>query len=224
MEKITQDIREILEREGMYLFGFCNIRDIKDRFLFEDKNVLVNIDYAISIAYILSDKILDEIDNAPTVLYAFHYKRVNNLLDLAALRVSTYLQQKDFNAIPIPASQIIDWENQRASVSHKHIAVRAGLGWLGRNNLVVNPRYGSRIRFSTVLTDMVLPESEQINIDCGDCSDCIKVCPACAIKESQTDFDRKGCFELLKEFSKRRGIGQYICGICVKACSGKTSS
>lgn len=221
MEKAAEYIREILEREGISLFGFCNIKDVKDRFLFEDRSTLENIDYAISIAYRLSDRILGEINNTPTALYAFHYKRVNNLLDLATLKVSAYLQQNGFNAIPIPASHIIDWENQRASVSHKHIAIRAGLGWLGRNNLAVNPRYGSRIRFATILTDMALPESEPINIDCGDCFDCIKVCPVNAINKKQADFDHRGCLELLKEFSKRRGIGQYICGICVKACGGE---
>ncbi len=221
VEKIIQGIKDILTGEGIYLFGFCGVSDIKDIFLFEKKEVLKNINHAISISYVLSDKILEEIEDAPTPSYAFHYKGVNSLLDIAALKVCAYIRQNGFDAIPVPASHIIDWENQKALVSHKHIATRSGIGWIGRNNLVVNPRYGSAIRFATILTSMVLPESEPVSIDCGDCFDCIKACPAGAIKEKQADFDHKGCFELLKDFSKRPGINQYICGVCIKACAGE---
>ncbi|MFH0838707.1 MAG: 4Fe-4S double cluster binding domain-containing protein [Candidatus Omnitrophota bacterium] len=219
MEKILQDIKEILGREGIYLFGFCGIGDIKDAFLFKDKTVLNNINYAVSIAHRLSWKILEEITDEPTALYAFHYKRVNSLLDMAALKVSSYIQEKGFNAIPIPASQIIDWQQQRASLSHKHVAVKAGLGWLGRNNLVVHPRHGSQLRFATILTDIVLPESEPLHRDCGTCALCLSACPAGAIRKTQEEFDHKSCYHALKEFSKKQGITQYICGICIKACN-----
>jgi len=44
-----------------------------------------------------------------------------------------------------------------------------------------------------------------------------------ALGEDPSQYDFEKCFGLLKEFSKERGIGQHICGICVKACPGKTN-
>jgi epoxyqueuosine reductase QueG len=49
------------------------------------------------------------------------------------------------------------------------------------------------------------------------------VCPAGAIKERQEDFEHLECFEQLRLFRKRDHIGQYICGVCVKACRGQGS-
>jgi epoxyqueuosine reductase QueG len=45
------------------------------------------------------------------------------------------------------------------------------------------------------------------------------VCPAEAIKEEAAAFDYLACYQKLKEFSKQKGIGQQICGLCVKACA-----
>ncbi|MEO0077238.1 MAG: 4Fe-4S binding protein, partial [candidate division WOR-3 bacterium] len=105
-------------------------------------------------------------------------------------------------------------------LSHKRIGVAAGLGWIGRNNLLVHPQYGSQFRLVTILTDMPLATDTPLNSDCQDCRKCIEVCPAQAIKERPEDFDHMKCFEQLKEFQKKGYVGQYICGVCVKACSG----
>jgi epoxyqueuosine reductase QueG len=123
-----------------------------------------------------------------------------------------------YEALPIPASQIIDWENQRAHLSHKMIALRAGIGWIGRNNLLVHPEYGAKIRLATILTDLPLKENRKIEGGCGSCRNCIEICPASALKDSYKDYDKETCLERLKYFSKAYGIGQYICGLCVKVC------
>lgn len=122
-------------------------------------------------------------------------------------------------ALPIPASQIVDWEMQTAHLSHKMVALRAGIGWIGRNNLLVHPDYGAKIRLATVLTDLPLVESSRIARDCGECRKCIDICPAGALKESYKDYDKEACLEKLKYFAKAHGIGQYICGLCVKVCN-----
>jgi epoxyqueuosine reductase QueG len=95
----------------------------------------------------------------------------------------------------------------------------AGLGWIGRNNLLVNPELGSRHRLVTILTDMPLVPGRPLDRDCGDCFACLQTCPAQAIKENEEDFDHWACFDKLKEF-RRQVVGQHICGVCVKACKG----
>ena len=126
--------------------------------------------------------------------------------------------------MPIPASQLVDWKAQLAHLSHKMIALRAGIGWIGRNNLLVHPQFGSMIRLVTVLTDMPLrTDDSPYNGGCGSCRKCIKVCPVNAIADSHEEWDRIACLEKLKYFSKTFNIGQYICGLCVKVCNGTTS-
>ena len=204
---------------GIDLFGVADIIKIKENIELSEK-ILEKFNKAISLGVGLSKSILEEIENAPTRLYFHHYRTVNNFLDQIALRVSNYIQKKGYLALPIPASQIIDWQNQKAHLSHKKIGYLAGLGWMGRNNLLVNKELGSQFRLVSILTDMPLRVDKPIKQDCGECKLCIKVCPVSAIKESHLDFDHIKCFEKLKEFQRQRLVDQYICGICVKVCKG----
>jgi epoxyqueuosine reductase QueG len=132
--------------------------------------------------------------------------------------VASFIQEQGFRALPIPASQIIDWEKQQGHVSHKKVGKLAGLGWIGRNNLFVTPDMGARFRMVTVLTDMPLISGKPLGLDCGSCRRCISTCPAQAIMEAPGDFDHLACYEKLKEFRKKGIVGQYICGVCVQAC------
>ena len=175
---------------------------------------------AISLGKGLNDPVLDDIVDHPTPLYFHHYRQTNAFLDRGALLLADHIQKMGFAALPIAASQIIDWDGQRAHVSHKHIGRAAGLGWFGRNNLLVSPELGSRVRLVTVLTDMPLATDKPLDDGCLTCRACIATCPAGAIKERRDDFDHKGCFEKLREFQKLRLVSQFICGVCVKACKG----
>ena len=141
------------------------------------------------------------------------------MLDQTAAKLTGIIQSKGYNAMPIPASQIVDWEKQTAHMSHKMAAIRAGLGWIGRNNLLVNPQFGSKIRLSTILTDMPLEADKPVEQDCGECRKCIEICPVSAIKDSHKDWNKPACLEKLKYFAKVHNVGQYICGLCVKVCN-----
>ncbi|MCX5657075.1 MAG: hypothetical protein NTZ48_02435 [Candidatus Omnitrophica bacterium] len=219
-----QNFDQILEKEaknfGADLFGIANVKDIKEEFNFPQQ-ILKDLNRAVSIGVCLSSKVLDEIENHPTKLYYHHYRAINHFLDSLALRLMQLIQDKGYEALPIPASQIVDWEKQSAHLSHKKIAQLAGLGWLGRNNLVVTPEFGSQIRLVTILTDMPLKADRSVEKNCGSCRSCIKVCPAKAIKETREDFDHLACFKKLQEFRKLGYVSQFICGICVKVCRAK---
>ncbi|MEO0120987.1 MAG: hypothetical protein ABIK40_06980 [candidate division WOR-3 bacterium] len=222
MRDYKEIIKDFVFKEKASLFGVCDFRKVdKSNFLLE-KEVLDRYPYAISIGRRLSKAVLESIKDHPTQLYFHHYRQINNFLDNLALRITFLIEEFGYSALPIPASQIVDWQNQKAHLSHKKIAYYAGLGWIGRNNLLVNERYGSQIRLVTILTDIPLtPDKENPNLDCGDCYACINICPAGAIKEKKEDFDHLKCFEKLKEFQKKGYVGQYICGLCVKVCKGK---
>lgn len=218
--KNYSSLKRFCQDLGIDLFGVADIDKIKKGFLLS-QNLLGRFDKAISLGLRLSGSILEEIEDAPTRLYFHHYRTVNFFLDQAALKLCNYIQKKGFLALPIPASQILDWQNQKAHLSHKTIGYLAGLGWIGRNNLLVNKNLGSQFRLASILTNTPLKTDKPIRKDCGDCRLCVKICPSEAIKENPTEFDHMKCFAKLKEFQKQRLVDQYICGICVKACGSK---
>ena len=178
-------------------------------------------EWAVSLGQRLSLPVLDDLNEAPTPLYFHHYRQLNFFLDRTAFLVASHIQELGYEALPIPASQVIDWGGQRGHLSHKKIGALAGLGWLGRNNLLVNARYGACIRLVTILTTMPLEASRRIPDNCGACRSCLSACPASAIKTSPEDFDHIACFEKLKEFRNKGLVSQFICGLCVKACPGR---
>lgn len=204
---------------GLDLFGVADISRMKKEFVLSSR-ALEGLEWAVCLGARLSGKVLEELLEAPTRIYSYHYRTVNIFLDQCALRVCAYLQSKGYSALPIPATQIVDWKEHRAHLSHRHVAVAAGLGWIGRNNLLVNDKFGSQLRLVTILTDMPLEPDKAEDRDCAACRLCVEVCPAQAIKENSADFQRFKCLEKLKEFQKQRVVDQYICGVCVNACKG----
>ncbi|MCM8781055.1 MAG: hypothetical protein NC908_03945 [Candidatus Omnitrophica bacterium] len=218
-EKNYLFVKKTAHTLGADLFGVADITNIKYEFALSG-DVLAKLDKAVVLGVQLSKSILEEIQGFPTKLYFHHYRTVNMLLDQMALRLSGVIQKKGFDALAIPASQIIDWQNQKAHLSHKKLGMLAGLGWIGRNNLLVNPRFGSQFRLVSILTNMPLKEDAPLKRDCGFCHSCIAVCPVGAIKEEPNDFEHLKCFEKLREFQRQRLVDQYICGICVRVCGG----
>jgi epoxyqueuosine reductase len=217
----VEKIKSLCHQWGGSLFGVADLRSFKKDEILLPSSLIDHLSFGISVGFHLSDVILEGIENQPTPLYFHHYQRVNILLDTMGLIVTSAIQDLGYQAMPVPASQIVDWKTQRGHLSHKHVARAAGLGWIGRNNLLVNEQFGSRIRLVTILTDIPLGIDSPSSKDCGDCRRCPSVCPAGAIKERQEDFDHLRCYEQLRTFAKTLHFSHNICGVCVKACRGK---
>jgi len=162
-----EQIKKFALDQGASLFGVADMAGLPERQCSLPPLTLRGLDSAVSVALHLSDRVLEDIAEGPTKLYFFHYQRVNILLDELGLKIMNFIQGRGWEALPIPASQIIDWEKQWAHVSHKHIAARAGIGWIGRNNLLVSSEFGARQRLLTVLTNMPLKPDKPIPWGCG---------------------------------------------------------
>jgi epoxyqueuosine reductase len=204
---------------GFDLFGIADVAGLRDGFLL-GPGTRDRFPFAVSLGKALSDAVLEDIRDRPTALYLHHYRQANYFLDRGAFLLADHIRKQGFRSLAIASSQIVDWENQRAHVSHKHVGRAAGLGWWGRNNLLVNPDHGSRFRLVTVLTDRPLEPDRPLERDCGECTACVAACPAGAIKETREGFDHRACYETLKDFRKKGYTPQFICGICVRDCLG----
>jgi epoxyqueuosine reductase len=203
-------------QSGAAVFGVCAMDYAGMEVLEISPAVAESLPTGVSIGVALSSKIMEEIDGKPTKMYMYHYKQINYLLDKIGVLVTNYIQDRGYQAMPIPASQVVG--EMRGHLSHRELAARAGLGWRGRNNLLVSPQLGSRLRLVSVLTDFPLKTDKPLKDGCGSCRMCVQACPAGAIHENRENFDLDTCFRKLVEFRSLLGIRHHICGVCVKAC------
>jgi epoxyqueuosine reductase len=91
-------------------------------------------------------------------------------------------------------------------VSLRHAAVSAGLGVFGRHNLIIHPRFGSRLSFTGILTELALESDPPVKEElCNNCNLCVEACPGKALETEERTEDLK-CLR----FSQPYGIGGAI--------------
>ena len=223
----TEELKATAKAAGADLVGVADLGPFKASETVLPLEVLERFTKAVSLAVHLDDTIVEDIQEAPTPLYAQHYRSVNSTLDRLTAQLVKWITARGSSAYAIPASQIVDESNLLGSISHKAVARLAGIGWQGKSLLIVSPEYGPRIRLATILTDMPLSCDKPAKNRCGTCDKCAKACPASAIKNVRTEgryanreealhFSR--CVEQTRQFKARLGIEAQICGVCIRAC------
>jgi epoxyqueuosine reductase len=166
---------------------------------------------------------LPVLETTPSILYHELYNTVNRLLDEDAYRIATMLNGLGHPSIFTPrdgyGSLEVLKDRPLAFFSHRHAAYLAGLGTFGVNNMLLTPKYGPRVRFTSILTTTELPPDPVMEKDvCIKCMRCARSCPARALSEKpypegMTDKERCTAYNL--------GLaGRYVqpCGICIKVC------
>ena len=211
-------ITELAKELGADLVGFC-------AFETAPTYLAPHLTHAVSIAVKLSDAVLSTITDAPTYIYFQHYRTANALLDSIAFRLARQIEKMGYSAMPVAASQS-QGKNApyQGVVSHKTVAVKSGLGYVGKNGLFISELYGSKIRLATILTDMPIDETKPVlENGCGDCQLCKFACPAGAIygelptTDGERNIDPEKCSRYMKEKFQDIGRGS-VCGICIKVC------
>jgi epoxyqueuosine reductase len=114
-----------------------------------------------------------------------------------------------------------------SAVLEREWAVRAGLGWIGKNTLLINPRAGSWFLLGELLLDLELDYDEPFSTDlCGTCTRCIEACPTHCILPDR-DLDASRCISYLTielrddiPADLREYVGHWIfgCDVCQEVC------
>ncbi len=115
----------------------------------------------------------------------------------------------------------------RAPFSFKTAAARAGIGWFGKNDVIITRRYGPRVRLSAILINAVFAYGQpKLRSECPeDCTLCVDICPCKALKnrlwtpetprEEIIDYHR--CNRMRSAFIPKLGR-KSACGLCLAVC------
>ena len=148
-------------------------------------------------------------------VYAHEYHDINKILNHAARTLADYV-----NGIPIPATlegvasqinRVEDYYN--VAVSQRVGAELAGLGWRGKNELIVTREKGCALRFVSIICPDTLAPGTKMDNQCGSCTACLTVCPFLRKKHILKNY-REQC----RRFIVTLGLSADVCGKCVKAC------
>jgi ferredoxin len=108
-------------------------------------------------------------------------------LDEMALDLANFLEDMDFISLPIPANRYYFQEEGLGEVSHRHVAMAAGIGRLGRGGFLVTSQYGGAVQLITILTTAPLVPDPMVDEDpCAGCPQpCVSICPVQAISRDR---------------------------------------
>ncbi len=170
------------------------------------------------------------LSDAPPTVYTRSTFSCEAKLEVITHDLANFLDERGFKALPIQVrmSLMMDYNALMGDMSHRHAAVFAGLGQMGKNSLLITPEYGNRCYISSVITNAAVKTDEPFKKDlCTDCLACIDACPVRAISESNEGsylgkkyVEKHRCYAYCKtqtdEYPSTQGL--YTCRECRTIC------
>lgn len=228
MQEVIREILDSVCPAPLYEYGFAGLRGLLPA-------EYSGFDYGISLVRKLDDDIIDGIRCGPTPAYYAHYNEINAELNEKLRVIGAMFEKRNIRYFPVRATvengELDEdfMKTLRFSVSHKMVATRAGLGWIGKTDLFVSRRFGPRVRMASLLIDaFVEPAVPPLDASaCGNCSKCVDACPVRAANgilwDTGTDrnvfFDPFKCMENCRRLSRLNlHAEESLCGICISVC------
>ncbi len=204
-EHTAQDRKRALVHEAKAL-GFSAVGISRAGFLSEEADRLeewLRRDYHGEMAYLARnvDKRLDPRKLVPgaksVVSLLFNYHTKAKPTDSEAPRVASYAQGQDYHyVVKWKLKELMKWARSEwgdvegrvfvdsAPVHERAWATKSGLGWIGKNSLLLNQRMGSFFFIAELIIDVDLEPDTPTTDHCGTCTRCIDACPTGAIIQS----------------------------------------
>ncbi len=152
-------------------------------------------------------------------------------------RVSRYATGRDYHRIfEKRLKKLVNWLREQGDSPKSYVdygpvlerayAQAAGLGFIGKNNCLIHPEYGSYLFLAVILTTFPLPPDAPLPGDCGDCRRCLNACPTQALVAAN-QLDSRRCIsyltvehkgEIPEELQERMGRWVLGCDACQMVC------
>lgn len=178
--------------------------------------VCVRMDYALD-----SQDSLESMNNTGKA-YVSRYARGRDYHKLIRKRLQKLARRIQDVAGPFGYRAFVD----SAPVLERALAEKSGMGWIGKNTMLINKQAGSWFFLGELFTDLPLPVDEQVSDHCGSCSACLDICPTNAFVEPNL-LDATRCISYLTielrtaipvDFRKPMGNRIYGCDDCQLVC------
>ena len=185
------------------------------------------------------------LDGAKSIIVAaINYKTPtitkNISLQYPSGKIASYAQYEDYHTfIKRNLRKLADYLSSVAGKNHKFkicvdsaplaekaLAARAGLGFIGKNHLLINPQLGPQLLLGEIITTIELTPDNPIEPDCRDCDKCIKNCPTGALRPDGL-LDANKCIsyltiehksEIPATLASKIGDRLFGCEECILAC------
>jgi len=208
-KNLTDELTNYCEKIGIDIVGYCDPAKFnkfdKDHtpvsFLKDSKTVIV-------LGFYLYDIGLDAWSKDKENDRSHHF--ADSILLGQCHQIKSFLVKKGFKSKIIP---------YKPGLYLKDAAALAGIGPIGKNNLLITKKFGSQVRLRALVTNAELLYGRTISESryCNGCNICAKSCPADALKEENYNEElcRKYCLENLKNLSDYTVLW---CNICIEVC------
>jgi len=156
-------------------------------------------------------------------------------------RIASYAWGNDYHdVLPARMKELVQFIEEQAGgpirnryytdtgpILERDLAQRAGIGWIGKNTCLINPKQGSYFLLSEILLDLPLePDLPMVTDHCGTCTRCITACPTQCILPNRT-LDARRCISYLTielkddippELRPLIGDWAFGCDVCQMVC------
>lgn len=236
-------------KESAYALGFTSIGIARAEAMTQEAIHLrewLNLGYHGTMAYMENhfDKRTDPTLLVPgaksVIVLLYNYYTEQEQSDSTAPKISKYAYGRDYHKVIKKKLKSLFHSIQEeygdvsgryfvdsAPVLERDWAARAGVGWVGKNTLIIHPRHGSYFFLATLIIDMELDYDSPIKDYCGTCTACIDACPTDAIDSEGYLMDGSKCIsyltielkdEIPETFKGKMENWMYGCDICQEVC------
>ncbi|MDF1538222.1 MAG: reductive dehalogenase domain-containing protein [Candidatus Thorarchaeota archaeon] len=206
--EFLEELVEFAHSAGVDVVGFAKLQREE---IFKEKGILH--DNAIVLAMEMD---WDKMEQAPSKPTMNMIMETYNDLGIAANKIAEFLRKRGFSAMaghPLGGMSL-----------YTPLAMSAGIGWVGRNGLLITPEFGHRVRLAAVYTGISnLPlainnNHSWISDYCSTCGICIRKCPTEAIREESIIQDSGRVTYTYLDKCFPYFVENYGCSICIKVC------
>lgn len=209
-QTLTEEVEKYCQKIGIDIVGFADL-SLFDRYSEENRPQahLEDSKTVIIIGFYLYDILLDAWSHKKGE-GVWGYQFADAIIEQLCHKVCRFLLKKGFNSVVIPYNP---------GLFLKEAAALAGIGPIGKNNLLITEKFGSQVRLRALATTAPLIFGEPITESefCKDCNICIESCPAKAFSDGK--FIKEKCYEYLE--THRRKLSDYTiieCNVCIESC------
>ncbi len=249
MVNLTKLLKEEALRQGFSLFGVTGPESPKNFSLYQS---WIDSKHHGEMAYLATERALERRENPKLILpecksilvLGIHYSPPPSAYsnkNTGFGQIAAYASDQDYHDFLKPRLKaIVDflenetghpipnrWYTDTGPILERELAQRAGLGWIGKNGMLIHPKVGSYFILAEIFLGIQLAPSTSVVTDhCGSCNRCIDACPTDCILPNRT-IDASRCLSYLTIEKKgpipnplRPSLGDWIfgCDICQQVC------